>query len=62
MSLAVLLIPPLIMGEYYMRSREQVIWDFVQQWLEKAEGDLEVVPQQSNTTLSSYIFCRLTDG
>ena len=23
-----------------MRSREEVIWDFVQQWLNKAEGDL----------------------
>jgi HEPN domain-containing protein len=23
-----------------MRSREQVIWDFVQSWLAKAEGDL----------------------
>lgn len=23
-----------------MRSRDQVIWDFVQSWLKKAEGDL----------------------
>ncbi len=41
MSLAVLLIPPLIMGGYYMRSREQVIWDFVQQWLGEPGEDKE---------------------
>lgn len=29
-------------GGWYMRSREQIIWDFVQDWLETAERDLRV--------------------
>lgn len=29
------------MGKLCMRSHEQVIWDFVEQWLKKAESDLK---------------------
>ena len=57
MSLAVLLIPPLIMGGYYMRSKEQVIWDFVQQWLEKAEEDLEAARILHQSKLKGYSTC-----
>ena len=33
-------IPPLTAASFSMsRTREQVIWDFVQEWMRKAEGD-----------------------
>ena len=45
-----------------MRSREQVIWDFVQNWLKKAEEDLEAARVLVREQLSSYdstgFFCQ----
>lgn len=40
-----------------MRSREQVIWDFVQQWLRKAEGDLEAAKILFQSKMSDYFTC-----
>lgn len=57
MLLAALLTPPLIMEGYYMRSREQVIWDFVQQWIGKAEEDLEAARILKQSKLKDYSTC-----
>jgi HEPN domain-containing protein len=40
-----------------MRSREQVIWDFVQQWIRKAESDLEAARILLNTQMDDYFPC-----
>ena len=40
-----------------MRSREQVIWDFVQQWLRKAEGDLEAAKILLQSKMRDYFTC-----
>ena len=40
-----------------MRSPEQVIWDFVQQWLRKAESDLESARILLNTEVNDYFPC-----
>lgn len=40
-----------------MRNPEQVIWDFVQQWLKKAESDLESARILLNTEVNDYFPC-----
>lgn len=40
-----------------MRSREQVVWDFVQQWLKKAESDLQAAKILLNTQMDDYYPC-----
>ena len=37
-----------------MRNREQVVWDFVQQWLKKAESDLETAKILLDTKTDDY--------
>jgi HEPN domain-containing protein len=40
-----------------MRNPEQVIWDFIQQWLKKAESDLDSAKILLNTELNDYFPC-----
>lgn len=40
-----------------MRSREQVIWDFVQQWLKKADSDLKTAKILLDTEVDDYFPC-----
>lgn len=40
-----------------MRGPEQVVWDFVQQWLKKAEGDIETAKVLSSTKMDDYFPC-----
>jgi HEPN domain-containing protein len=40
-----------------MRSHEQVIWDFVQQWLKKAESDLQTARVLLDTEVDDYFPC-----
>jgi HEPN domain-containing protein len=40
-----------------MRNREQVVWDFVQQWLKKAESDLEAAKILLETEVEDYFSC-----
>jgi len=37
-----------------MRTREQVIWDFVQSWLQKAEGDLRAAEHLLEMEVKDY--------
>lgn len=37
-----------------MRSHEQVVWDFVQQWLKKAESDLKTAKILLDTEVDDY--------
>ena len=37
-----------------MRSREQVIWDFVEQWFKKAAQDIKTAEILLNTELEDY--------
>ena len=37
-----------------MRSNEQVIWDFVQQWLDKAEQDLQATRILFESDIDDY--------
>lgn len=49
------LIPPIIGEKCYMRrTREQVIWDFVQGWLRKAEGDLRAAEHLMEVMQDDY--------
>jgi len=40
-----------------MRSREQVVWDFVQQWLKKAESDLKTSKILLDAEVDDYFPC-----
>ena len=40
-----------------MRSREQVIWDFVQQWLKKADSDLQTAEILLKAKMKDYFTC-----
>jgi len=40
-----------------MRDREQVIYDFVKQWLKKAEGDMKTAELLLNAELNEYFTC-----
>jgi HEPN domain-containing protein len=40
-----------------MRNREQVIWDFVHQWLKKAESDLKTAKTLLDTETEDYFPC-----
>ncbi len=40
-----------------MRTRDQVIWDFVQQWLKKAERDIESSEIRLKAELTDYFTC-----
>jgi len=40
-----------------MRSREQVIWDFVHQWLHKAEADLAAAKILAASKMPDYSTC-----
>ena len=40
-----------------MRHREQVVWDFVQQWLKKAELDLETARILLDAEMDDYFPC-----
>ena len=40
-----------------MRNPEQVIWDFIQQWLKKAESDLKSAKTLLNTEMGDYFTC-----
>jgi len=40
-----------------MRNREQVVWDFVQQWLKKAELDLETARILLDAEMNDYFTC-----
>ena len=40
-----------------MRSREQVVWDYLQQWLNKAESDLETARILSDAEVEDYFAC-----
>ncbi len=40
-----------------MRNREQVIWDFVQQWLQKAESDLKTAKILLDSEVGDYFPC-----
>ncbi|KPL05397.1 MAG: DNA-binding protein [candidate division Zixibacteria bacterium SM1_73] len=40
-----------------MRNREQVIWDFVQQWLKKGESDLKAAKILLGTEVDDYFSC-----
>jgi HEPN domain-containing protein len=40
-----------------MRSREEVIWDFVQQWLNKAEADLAAAEILVASEMRDYFTC-----
>lgn len=40
-----------------MRNSEQVIWDFVQQWLNKADSDRESARVLLDTKLNDYFPC-----
>jgi HEPN domain-containing protein len=40
-----------------MRNREQVVWDFVQQWLKKAESDLKSAKILLDTEVDDYFSC-----
>lgn len=40
-----------------MRSREQVVWDFVQQWLKKAESDLKTAKILLDAESDDYFTC-----
>ena len=37
-----------------MRNREQVIWDFVEQWLKKAESDLKAAKVLLDAEMDDY--------
>jgi HEPN domain-containing protein len=45
------------MEKFFMRNPEQVIWDFIQQWLKKAESDLESAKTLLNTEMKDYFTC-----
>lgn len=40
-----------------MRSREQVVWDFVQQWLKKAESDLQTSKILLDSEVDDFFPC-----
>ena len=40
-----------------MRNREQVVWDFVQQWLKKAELDLKTARILLKAEMDDYFPC-----
>ena len=42
-----------------MRNPEQVIWDFVQQWLKKAGSDLDCARILLNTDVNDYFMARI---
>jgi HEPN domain-containing protein len=45
------------MEKYFMRGREQVVWDFVQQWLKKAESDIRAAKILLDTEVDDYFSC-----
>ena len=40
-----------------MRNREQVVWDFLQQWLKKAESDLKTAKILLDAEVDDYFPC-----
>jgi HEPN domain-containing protein len=45
------------MEKRFMRSREQVVWDFVQQWLKTAEADLKAAKILLDAQVDDYFPC-----
>jgi HEPN domain-containing protein len=45
------------MVKRFMRSREQVVWDFVQQWLKTAESDLKAAKILLDAQVDDYFPC-----